>query len=68
MTTGKLGRGLLGVVLLGVLGTGATQALAAAPEPTARLTCSPKSCDFDCVLSGHRGGTCVNGACECWDF
>ena len=67
-TIGRLGRGLRGLALLAVLGTAAAQPLPPAPAPAARLTCSPRECDFDCVLAGHRGGTCVGGACECWDF
>lgn len=63
----KMGRGLFGAAVLCALGLGANQALAAAPAPEARLSCSAFQCHSKCVLAGYHWGECNQyGQCECW--
>ena len=60
-----LRRGLLGIALMGSLGFGATQALAAPPRvPQARF-CVEEWCNEYCEQQGLMGTCRFNGTCWC---
>lgn len=64
----KVRSGLVAASLLGALGFGAAQALAAPPEPERDPTCSPGRCDRQCKaqFGPFASGFCDEfGGCSC---
>ena len=62
-------RGAFPAVLAAALAFGAAQALAS-PSQAAKqraAACSDERCDAICVSHGHAGGSCLTGACRCFD-
>lgn len=60
-----LRRGLLGIVFVGSLGFGATQALAKPQVEAGPKYCFPGPCNRSCVNSGFASGACADGVCTC---
>lgn len=60
-------RAVSGMALLGALGFGTGQALAAPDTRTAAPTCDPELCDRVCKVFGPFGGRCDpdDGTCRC---
>lgn len=59
-------RGLLGIVFVGSLGFGASQALAAPSQVSQQRWCSEAYCDDYCGRMGWDGQCTREGACECY--
>lgn len=61
-----LRRGLLGVAVVGSLGFGASQALAAPPQASHQRVCYEAYCDDYCWRNWFATGQCSGQACYCY--
>jgi hypothetical protein len=65
----RIGKFVLGAAIVGALGFGATQAVAAPSESAGLFEASRCTdhdpCDVYCTNHGYLAGKCINWACNC---
>lgn len=61
----RIGKIVFGAVIVGALGFGATQAVAAPMQSGASVCSDHDPCDNYCTSHGYLAGKCINWKCRC---